>query len=103
MNIYRDMLQKNSCATKTPQHTLWARSWFEGWGAEGAATKWKIHACMEGEEEEVLTELMDGLCKFFARAGKERPPGSSSSETPRKRKAPPPTLPNVEQDVQQRT
>ena len=55
------------------------------------------------EEEEVLTELMDGLCKFFARAGKERPPGSSSSETPRKRKAPPPTLSNVEQDVQQRT
>ena len=48
---------------------------------------------------------MDWLCTFFARAGKERPPmtGSSSSETPRKRKAPPPTLPSVEQDVQQRT
>ena len=60
---------------------------------------------MEGDEEEVLTELMDGLCKFFARAGTERPPmkGSSSSETPRKRKAPPPTLPSVEEDVQQRT
>ena len=52
----------------------------------------------------MLTELMDGLCTFFARAGKERPPmtGSSSSETPWKRKAPP-TWPSVEHDVQQRT
>ena len=63
-------------------------------GAKGADVQCKIHACMEGKEEDVLTELMDGLCKFFARTGEHRPPvmGSSSCETPRKIKEPSPTL-----------
>ena len=72
----------------SPSHLkMWARSWSEGWKCRGCCYK------------------MEDTCLHGGRRGTERQhmKGSSSSETPRKRKAPPPTLPSVEEDVQQLT